>query len=231
MRRFFLWTPLLLALSLAAWWYLSHTPDLPFLTSLRPLPSRVPPAFYSGGLEKGTGGQVQGNQYSTSGDLFSPSQAKTQHGGLYPIEAYPSPATCSRCHVGIHKNWAESGHAISAVNDWYLRVKEFYEFEEGGQAVRFCAGCHAPVALMTGEVGLYNRESPASVQGVSCIFCHTVESVHGGNGGYVSNPARVRMYRAKLSRTVPLKSPVGSRVQPTSIKATSRNWGDDFIRA
>lgn len=86
-------------------------------------------------------------------------------------------------------------HAVSATDEWYLRVKDLLAFEEGEPAVRLCAGCHAPVALMTGEVGLYNQESIASQQGVSCSFCHTVESVHGGNGGWVSNPGRVRMYR------------------------------------
>jgi hypothetical protein len=85
-------------------------------------------------------------------------------------------------------------HAVSATDDWYLKVKELLAFEQGEGAVRMCAGCHAPVALMTGEVGLYNRESISSQQGVSCIFCHTLDRVAGPNGAWVSDPGRVRMY-------------------------------------
>ena len=172
--------------------YLSNTSDAPLLTEHRALPSRVPPAFYTGGLEKGSGGKVE---ESYGEDLFAPSPASSLTASLLPSEAYPAPQTCARCHKGIHDNWEDSMHAVSATDEWYLRVKDLLAFEEGEPAVRLCAGCHAPVALMTGEVGLYNQESAASKQGVSCSFCHTVESVHGGNGGWVSNPGRVRMYR------------------------------------
>lgn len=199
MRRWLLGLLGLIGLLVGGLVFYAQSHELPFLTSMRPLPSRVPPAFYSGGLEKGTGGQVVGSsQYGqayTGQDLFAPSAAQSQTGGLYPLEAYPSPATCARCHVGIHNNWAKSGHAVSATNPWYGHVKELLEFEQGGQAARLCASCHAPVALMTGEVGLYNKESPSAIQGVSCIFCHSIEVVHGGNGGYVSNPGRIRMYQ------------------------------------
>ncbi len=85
-------------------------------------------------------------------------------------------------------------HAISATDDWYVRVKETFALERGDAAVRLCAGCHAPVALMTGEVGLYNPEDATSRQGMSCSICHTLDAVRGGNGAYVSNSARVRAY-------------------------------------
>jgi Cytochrome c554 and c-prime len=182
----------LFALVLGACLYIRATPELPFLATLRPLPSRVPSAFYAGGLERGTGGQVSQENYQS---LFHPSPASSFTGALLPVEAYPSPDTCARCHVGIHENWKGSMHAVSATDEWYLKVKELLAFEEGEGAVRMCAGCHAPVALMTGEVGLYNRESASSQQGVSCIFCHTLESVTGHSGAWVSNPGRVRMYR------------------------------------
>ncbi len=196
MRRFlpfiitFLCIPCLLALGYN---YLSTTSDIPFLTRQEALPSRIPSAFYVGGLEKGTGGQLVSDYAGDS--LFAPSPASSLTGSLLPIEAYPSPDTCARCHVGIHENWKGSMHAVSATDDWYLRVKDLLAFEYGEGEVRKCAGCHAPVALMTGEVGLYSRESASSQQGVSCIFCHTLESVQGGNGGWVSDPGRVRMYR------------------------------------
>ncbi len=181
-----------LGVAVAAYLYFKQTPELAFLARQEALPSRVPGAFYSGGIERGTGGQVdyQGGQDT----LFHPSPASSLTGALLPIEAYPSPDTCARCHIGIHETWQHSMHAVSATDAWYLKVKELLAFEQGEGAVRLCAGCHAPVALMTGEVGLYNRESASSQQGVSCIFCHTLETVTGPTGGWVSNPGRVRMY-------------------------------------
>ncbi|GMA14335.1 cytochrome c family protein [Deinococcus metallilatus] len=85
-------------------------------------------------------------------------------------------------------------HRLAASDPWYLKVKDLVAFEEGEVAVRQCAGCHAPVALMTGEVGLYSRESVGSLEGVSCVFCHTLDRVEGGNARYLSDPGRIRPY-------------------------------------
>ena len=150
-----------------------------------------PTAFQSGGLEQGSGGQVTPTSYTTP---FAPSQAATLQGIVFHKGAYPSAETCGRCHVDIHANWQSSLHRLSAVDPWYLKVKELLAFEQGELAVRECAGCHAPVALMTGEVGLYSRESPSSQQGVSCVLCHTLDRVDGGNARYVSDPGRIRPY-------------------------------------
>jgi hypothetical protein len=153
------------------------------------------PAFYSGGLEQGSGGQLesQSNQYDPK-NLFAPSRAQNTLNGLMPTTAYPGPESCANCHAGIHAAWSSSAHAMSATDSTYLKVKEYFAFDSGEPAVRLCAGCHAPVALMTGEVGLYSRESPSSLQGVSCSFCHSVESVQGGTGAYTSNPSRWHNY-------------------------------------
>ncbi len=174
--------------------YLGFSSENSFSGKSSTIPAVVPPAFYKGGLEQGSSGKVIATTY-TDDDLFTPSPASSLTESLLPIEAYSSPNVCARCHVGIHKSWASSMHAVSATDAWYLKVKDLLAFEKGEQEVRLCAGCHAPVALMTGEVGLYNQESLSSQQGVSCLFCHTVDSVHSGNGGWVSNPGRVRAYK------------------------------------
>jgi Cytochrome c554 and c-prime len=176
---------------LALWFFLpSNTFTHPI--TFKP---KVLPAFYQGGLQKGSGGKLEHDwdAYDPS-NLFTPSQARNSSNALLPGFAFPSPESCGSCHAGIHDVWQQSLHSVSATDDWYLRVKEYFAFERGEPAVRLCAGCHAPVALMTGEVGLYNRESASSRQGVSCGFCHTLDAAHGGNGAYVSNPARVRAY-------------------------------------
>ncbi len=151
------------------------------------------PAFYAGGLKQGSGGQLEYGAVKPS-DLFLPSPARNSSNILLPNHAFPDPKTCGSCHVGIHDAWSQSLHAKSATDELYLKVKEQFVVERGEPAVRLCAACHAPVALMTGEVGLYNRESASSRQGVSCSFCHSLESVNSDSGGWLSNPARVRGY-------------------------------------
>jgi hypothetical protein len=188
----------LLAL-LSVVWY-AQTQEIPWIATLRPLPSRVPPAFYGGGIDKGT------NQVQSALQLFAPSPATSYHGGLLPKQAYPDPTTCGRCHIGIHANWERTKHAVSASNPWYHKVKELLEFEQSSAATRLCAGCHAPIALMTGEVGLYSQESST---GVSCVFCHTLEANHAANGHYTSNPGRIRQY------------PGGDYLSPQTIEAAA----------
>ena len=165
------------------------------LTTPRVITPQELPAFYTGGLEQGSGGKLEQNwdAYDPK-NLFTPSQARNTQNALMPQSAYATPEACGSCHVSIHQNWQQSIHASSATDRLYLKVKDLFVFEKGEPAVRLCAGCHAPVALMTGEVGLYNKESASSKAGVSCGFCHSVETVHDGNGAYVSQPSRVRSY-------------------------------------
>jgi hypothetical protein len=151
------------------------------------------PAFYAGGLKQGSGGQLEYGAVQSS-DLFLPSPARNMGNLLLPNTAFPEPSACGSCHVGIHAAWSKSLHSKSATDALYLKVKDQFVVERGEPAVRLCAACHAPVALMTGEVGLYNRESVSSQQGVSCGFCHSLESVHSDSGGWLVNPARVRAY-------------------------------------
>jgi hypothetical protein len=159
-------------------------------TSFSPKPI---PAFYAGGLRQGSGGQLEYNSINSQ-ELFSPSPAKNSSQVLLPNALFPDPASCGSCHAGIHDQWTQSLHAKSATDALYLKVKDQFVVERGEPAVRLCAGCHAPVALMTGEVGLYNKESASSQQGVSCGFCHTIKAVHGDSGAWEINPARVRKY-------------------------------------
>ncbi len=164
-----------------------------WVATTQPLEPKPIPAFYAGGLKQGSGGQLEYGAVKPE-QLFLPSPARNVGNILLPNHAFPDPNTCGSCHVGIHDAWSQSLHAKSATDELYLKVKEQFVVERGEPAVRLCAACHAPVALMTGEVGLYNRESASSQQGVSCGFCHSLESVHSDSGGWLSNPARVREY-------------------------------------
>ncbi|WP_407572865.1 multiheme c-type cytochrome [Deinococcus altitudinis] len=144
-------------------------------------------------MKIGSGGQVASNPYSASSP-FAPSEANSSQRIVFHAGAYPSAGTCGRCHVAIHDNWQSSLHRLSASDAWYLKTKDLLAFEEGAPAVRLCAGCHAPVSLMTGEVGLYSSEAASIREGITCSFCHTLSAVNGGNAKYVSNPGGIRPY-------------------------------------
>lgn len=165
------------------------------LVAPKPFAPRDLPAFYTGGFARGSGGQLEGSWDTfDSSNLFSPSQARNTQNALMPDGAFVSPQACGQCHQSVHDEWQLSAHAISATDTWYLKVKELFAVEQGEASVRLCAGCHAPVALMQGEVGLYNKESTSSQAGVSCGFCHTISAVHGGNGAYTFDPGRLRRH-------------------------------------
>jgi hypothetical protein len=83
------------------------------------------PAFYSGGLKQGSGGQLANNWDSYNADnLFTPSQAQNSANSLLANSAYPDPASCGSCHQSIYQHWGRSLHAQSATDSLYLKVKE-----------------------------------------------------------------------------------------------------------
>jgi hypothetical protein len=137
---------------LVALWFLLPSSVFTRKVTYKPL---ALPAFYQGGLQKGSGGKLEHNWDSYNPkNLFSPSQAENSSNALLPVTAFPSPESCGSYHTKIQNVWQQSMHAVSATDDWYVRVKETFALERGDAAVRLCAGCHAPVALLTGEVGL-----------------------------------------------------------------------------
>jgi len=162
-------------------------------TSSRNVRAAPPSVFQSGGLQLGSGGQVASDPYHSE-HPFSPSEATSLQGIVFHRGDYPSATTCGRCHVAIHDNWQSSLHRLSASDTWYLKTKDLLAFEQGAPAVRLCAGCHAPVSLLTGEVGLYSSEAASIREGVTCSFCHTLDAVKGGNAKYISDPGRIRPY-------------------------------------
>jgi hypothetical protein len=151
------------------------------------------PAFYGSGFVQGSSG-VLPDSVAGGQALFLPSLAQTRQGILLPDQAFPVPAQCGECHNNIYTHWRQSKHASSGNNSAYIAVKDRLSFEQGLAATRLCVGCHAPVALLTGQSDTYSHDRPSNQQGVSCSFCHSIDSIHAGNAGYLANPGRVRRY-------------------------------------
>jgi hypothetical protein len=180
------------------------------------------PAFYNTNLPQGSSG-VLSTSSGHETELFWPSNAQSKQGKLLSDKAFSTPEQCGSCHGDIYKHWKQSRHADSGQNPAYLAVKEQLSFERGQVETRLCVGCHAPVALLTGQSDGYSDNRPSSRQGVSCGFCHSIETIHSGNAGYLANPGRVRQYigAPELARWLLWRKPAAHRADWQSPVLTS----------
>ncbi|MEK7233537.1 MAG: multiheme c-type cytochrome [Elusimicrobiota bacterium] len=152
---------------------------------------------------------------------FAPSVLKTSTGGFLKEELFLGSKSCgvSGCHVDTLKQWEDSVHyrspnKISTVvenlliretkNDGltrgYLQIDELREKLDGRETFRFCAACHAPVALLSGNVNPGQpQETFEKFEGVSCIACHSVTQtdVPGGSGFTIAPPRRYLFAHSK----------------------------------
>lgn len=80
-------------------------------------------------------------------------------------------------------------HAYASLDPVFLAMNRRGQEETDGKLGSFCVGCHAPLALREGATsdGLNLADVPQHLQGVTCYFCHDVESVDGSH----NNPLRL----------------------------------------
>ena len=126
-------------------------------------------------------------------DPFGPSRAQLagaspEARALDPAEMPPS-ASCGSagCHEAVYAEWTPSAHGYAAIDTLYLSVQELLAEQEGAAETRLCAGCHDPVALLSGTRDGTSIKGDGLVvhEGVSCVACHSItETDTMGNGGY-----------------------------------------------
>ncbi len=121
---------------------------------------------------------------------------------LRPIS---SAEVCGQCHLSIVESWKESAHARSMESRLFQDAMAAAEREAGPSVRAGCLGCHAPLALQTGDSGLDRK---VSWEGVTCDYCHSVRSVDVEN----SSPRAKVEY--SLAKSGPLKDVV-SGAHPT----------------
>lgn len=88
------------------------------------------------------------------------------------------------CHAGLLAEWRPSMHAQALTDPLYrLKLDEANKATDGALGP-YCEACHAPVAIMAGELpGAEVSELPAvSAEGVTCDFCHQVTGTDGPIG-------------------------------------------------
>lgn len=118
---------------------------------------------------------------------FGVSETRTRDGRFIPATELGNSDYCGHCHTDIFHQWDASTHHFSSFNDpYYRRVAQDVAEHRGGDAVKFCAGCHDPLPLVSGNIPPQNSESWAANAGITCLSCHRIVELRGHeNGSYV----------------------------------------------
>ncbi len=121
--------------------------------------------------------------YSAYGEHpFRPSQTETANGDFVKPESLGNSASCGSCHETIVRQWQSSAHRYAAADPAYVTNINLLEHNKGIAATRYCEGCHAPVALLAGQLteGGEHGGTPGTTafdEGVSCMTCHGIDQV------------------------------------------------------
>lgn len=118
---------------------------------------------------------------------FAPSNATTTDGNFIPGENFISAARCAECHTDMHPQWRQSAHANAFREPFYQKNVKDLTKQKNISFTRHCESCHNPAALFSGALTdkPQFKDRPFDEEGVSCIACHSIESVNGrGVGGY-----------------------------------------------
>lgn len=84
------------------------------------------------------------------------------------------PVTGCGCHATLIEDWQPSMHAKALSDPLFTYKRDQANRATDGALGPFCDGCHAPIAVMSGEDADLSTASEQSLQGVSCDFCHQV---------------------------------------------------------
>ncbi|MBB3206063.1 tetratricopeptide (TPR) repeat protein [Rhodopirellula rubra] len=140
--------------------------------------------------------RISGNKAPLQGEkYFEPSLARTATGKFIAAETLMNDDYCLRCHEDLSNSAFHSAHRLSSFNNPAYRasVRETrrVSLERMGsvQASRWCAGCHDPVPFFSGEFDDPNYddvENPTAHAGLTCVACHSIQSVNSnvGNADY-----------------------------------------------
>ena len=126
---------------------------------------------------------------------FLPTNMTTDNGEFIDPQSYPTAEYCGHCHKESHAEWRQSAHSNSVRPLWYLRNVNMMNDEKGISFSRHCEGCHNPTVVAAG--GLTDgapRTRPYDKDGITCMVCHSIQSVNKyGTGSYVLAEPAVMM--------------------------------------
>ncbi|MCH8969904.1 MAG: hypothetical protein IIA66_12395 [Planctomycetes bacterium] len=127
---------------------------------------------------------------------FAPSLVRTESNWALDPATLSGSRGCgtSGCHSEILAEWEPSAHRYASSDVVFQAVQHIMLEDVGAEATRYCAGCHDPVALLSGNknVNVEGLTSIGADEGVSCIGCHAiVQTDIRGNADYtMGQPVR-----------------------------------------
>ena len=101
---------------------------------------------------------------------------------------------CADCHADVASHWMHSAHAYASFdNPWYRASIDQFRAARSNEESRFCAGCHDPLLLMSGDIDQeVNPDNELAYAGITCLVCHSVESTRpDGNASFTLTDAPV----------------------------------------
>lgn len=136
------------------------------------------------------------------------------------------PEACASCHPAQFTEWQGSMHAYAAKDPVFRAMNARGQEETDGKLGTFCVSCHAPVAVAYGLTtdGLNLEQLPSEYQGITCYFCHNVESVAGDHNnplnlakdglmrGPFADPVATSAHRSGFSSYLDRQDPNSSRL-------------------
>lgn len=131
---------------------------------------------------------VQASYTLPYGDhVFRPSQTETTHNAFVDAALINDSEQCKHCHADISRQWLASSHRQAASDKSYETNINLLVSKKGIEAARYCEGCHAPVALLSGSLtpGGYHggmAETDANREGVNCLGCHGIKQTLNTKG-------------------------------------------------
>ena len=121
-------------------------------------------------------------QYVYGPHPFRPSQTETPDSSFIDERLIANSHRCISCHKDIGKQWHASVHRQAASDPTYVTNIKLLVRKKGISAARYCEGCHAPIALLSGELSPGGKHGGidgtlANIEGVSCLSCHNINTV------------------------------------------------------
>lgn len=110
------------------------------------------------------------------------------------IERLAKTDDCADCHSDVASHWMHSAHAYASFdNPWYRASIDQFREERGRSESRFCAGCHDPLLLISGDIDReVTADNELAYAGITCLVCHSVESTRpDGNASFTLSDAPV----------------------------------------
>lgn len=118
---------------------------------------------------------------------FWPSQTTTASQQFISESSVGRSLECANCHQAIYNQWQSSAHKHAADDPTYVTNINLLAKNKGIEATRYCEGCHAPIALLSGRLTSRGHHggiegTMGNSEGVSCLSCHSIQHVNNLNG-------------------------------------------------